>query len=76
VSADPFTLCAVLDLVTGENRPWSIAELARVTDDSIGTTAAADELEAAGIVERSGDDAICVTRAGVYASVAGGRKVA
>jgi hypothetical protein len=60
-------LCVVLDLVVADQRSWSVAELARVTDDPTGAVEAVHELVAAGLANHVAPGAVRASRSARYA---------
>jgi hypothetical protein len=62
------TTAAVLRLLTGEDRPWTVAELARETGEELATVDAVAELCGAGLAHRIPPVFVMASRAALHAA--------
>jgi hypothetical protein len=61
-------------LVEGDQRPWSIEELARDLGDQTRAHDSIDRLQRLGLIHRTSDDLVYPTRAAIYMDrISGGR---
>lgn len=63
----------VLDLLidANEQRPWSVGELVRAVGEPVAVADAIDSLHAAGLIHRTSDDFVFITRAALrYSQIA------